>query len=171
MTPAPSLDRLFEFEDHLEQGFVALLTENNIATPFSSRSPLTQNSPYTSLFCTIGQSLQHNFNCAGVQFWDWYEASLTTESVTNRITDEVTLPMNHVRKLGKLRTSLQLPILRLKWDATNYLNIVDIRASQTIDTWQDEDALDHTQIVWNLTFNINAWAWPENPFEIPAETD
>jgi len=161
--PAPSLERLFEFESHLESGFVTLLS-NAAISAFSSRSVSTLDTPYVSLYCTAGAVLQnHQYIRQGspsVAFYDWFEGTLTTEVVTNRITDSEGLPPQHTVMLGKVRKAIALPWVKYGWPSDNYIQLPDIRQSETPDTWEDDDSLDHTIINWYINFQIKSAAWP-----------
>lgn len=161
--PAPDLERLFEFENQLESGFVTLLSNAGI-NAFSSRGTDTLQSPYVSLYCTAGAVLQnHQYIRQGspsLAFYDWFEGTLTTEIVTNRISDSEEIPISHTVMLGKVRKALALPWVKYGWPADSCLQLPDIRQSDTADTWEDEDSLDHTIINWYINFQIKPAAWP-----------
>ncbi len=161
-TQAPSLDRLFQLEEHLESGFVDLLSKGEFATPFSSRSDKTMNSPYVSIVCTNGAVQQHQYVRGNIKIWDSFSGTLVTEIVTNRISERGNADKNHVKALGIMRKWLQLYNVQRYWDRENYLQIYDIREDLTIDTWVDEDSLDHSQISWLIWFRIMPWAFPAN---------
>jgi len=42
----------------------------------------------------------------------------------------------------------------------SYLVLADVRETGTVDTFQDEEELDHTIITYSIIFNVNPTAWP-----------
>ncbi len=166
VTPAPDLERLFEFESQLETGFVTLFS-NAVINAFSSRGAETLNTPYVALYCTAGAVLQNHMAFKGntITPYDWFEGGMVTKIVTNRVTDNAELPPQHTVYLGKMRKALLLPFVRAgsalcQWPSDNYLQLADIRQDSTIDTYTDEDGLDTTEISWYLNFQIKPDAWP-----------
>lgn len=165
---APDLDTLFQTERWLDEGFVSVLTLGGVSNPLPSRTGETLQSPYTTIYCTTGEILgDHQFYRQGspgkLKFFDIFSGNLVTEVVTNRVDEEGQPTLhNHVKMLGKLRKSLQVPFILSHWDTDFYLEIIDCRQEQTIDSFVDEDSLDHSQISWYLVYRYTLASWPAN---------
>lgn len=160
--PAVTLEQIFAFEANLESGFQALLTAGGLPNVHSSRSRDVFESPFIALWVQNGsvnegsqfaiQGLDGNLNPFAA-----YGGTLTTECVTNRSDNQPA----HTLLIAQMRLALQMFRLYPIWPRYQTISLIaDIRESGTIDTWEDEQNLDHTTITWSILHAINKSAWP-----------
>ena len=173
MSLPATLDQLFAFEQILEDGFVNNLTVYGLSNVQSSRSQTVFNAPYISLWYQNGavvESNQHQVAFSGVSWpgrmmpFNSYTGVLTTELVTNRT---VTNATPHTTLIAQMRAAMQLFNVYKNWNQ-DILYVLDIREGGTVDTWEDEQGLDHTTITWNMIHSINEAAWPDISYDVSA---
>ncbi len=160
--PASSLEECYAFEDNLETGFVALHKAAGIPNIGSSRSGAIFETPFVSIWWQNGQTLNHQHAFPdGRIVWDTFDGILSTEIVTHRGDDSAR--NEHGLYIAKFRKQMQLFRLVPLWPKFQNIDLViDIREGGTVDTWEDENNLDHSTITWNIRHNINPLAWPIN---------
>ena len=163
---SPNLEELLKFEEHLESGFVALLNDAGLPYPHSSRGIREINSPYVSIYAQLGGYVaNHQYlipDGSGRKIFDVYTATITAEVVTNRGDEAHLVPTMHTAMLGKLRLNMQFFRIVPRWEEQSYLVLADVRETGTVDTFQDEEELDHTIITYSIIFNVKPTAWPLN---------
>lgn len=159
-----SFEELFQIEQNLESGFVAAMTSEGLGHVASSRSGITFESPFVSLWVQNGATvdgMQKAIPGLSGNLYPYaaFEGVLTTEIVTNRVND-LESPQ-HLVIVGKVRKALQAFRLVPVWNKFQNISLVyDIREGGTIDTWEDGENLDHTAIIWNIRHALNPAAWP-----------
>lgn len=165
--PANSLEQLLAFEYNLEVGFVALLEADGLQNVTRSRGLVDFQAPQINLWFQNGAPIEQwqRPMIAGIPGaylpWGAYTGTLSTECVTDRFDDPN--GTKHTLLIAQLRKAMMLFRLITRWKQYQELVIpFDVREGGTTDSFEDDKGLDHSVITWNLRFNINPEAWPEN---------
>jgi len=157
---------IFCFERHLEQGFIALL-QGLAPNIYGSRDTRTAASPRMTVKAVVGGIADRHVHPfpSGKFAYDCYLGNLSVEIVTNRTTANIPptqQPGEHQALTGRARAALEFYRIVDTWAAVQQTVIItDIYADGTEDSFQDND-LDYTTLSFNLVFNVNPAAWPEN---------
>ena len=161
IVPAKSLEEIFSFEQNIEDGFKGILIAAGFDT-FSSREAREFQSPAVSLWFQNGAVAANDQHAIDAHTqgrfhpFKTYTGVLSTEVITNRITRNF-----HTEMLGRVRMNLQMFRLAKLWCKYEQINLIlDIREGGTVDTFEDENSLDHTTISWNVLHTVNNNAWP-----------
>lgn len=171
MSLPTSLDELFAFEANIEAAYVVLLLAYGLPNAQSSRALTQLETPYISLWYQNGAVVEGNQHQVAFNGITWpgrllpfnsYTGTLTTEIVTNRSAPPL-LP--HTTYIAKLRGALQLFNVVKNWPGDPIMLPFDIRENGTVDTWEDDNGLDHSTITWSSIHSINPAAWPDISYD------
>lgn len=153
-----ALTELYQIEKHVESAFETMLggVASNI---YCSRKQADIESTRLELKCILGENLEHRkYFTNGDQAHDTWESQLQITVASNR--GEITHIDNHSALLGATRAKMTLRYSKHNL-TSDVIEILDIRDSGTVDSFNDDNNIDFTVLTYYLVVTIKPEAWPE----------
>jgi hypothetical protein len=150
-----TLEDIYQFEKHLEDGFETVLT-GAVANIYKSYETGDRISPRVEIkaFCDSSLNRQKVF-ADGTQLDNAFEGRLEMTVTTNRMVG------SHHALLGAIRARMSVRYLNLNDEFDNEaLAIEGIHQRETLDSFEDEDNVDITVLSYYVVFSIKDSAWP-----------
>jgi len=154
---------IFQIEESFEIAFQTIFSNAGCANSYRSREPFDLGAtPWVEskfLPGSVNEKYRHHIDATTpLVYAGWFGSILTVTVTTHRINNGT----QHKVLLGKIRLACQRHKIIESWPATvagQTHRIADIREQGSVNTTDDENELDKTEITFHVVHNISETAW------------
>jgi len=154
---------IFQLEESFEIAFSSIFRDAGCEHSYRSREPFDMDStPWVEskfLPGAVNEKYRHYIDdTKPLVYAAWFGSILTVTVTTHRKNNGT----QHKILIGKIRLACQRHKIIESWPATaagRIHRIADIREKGSVNTTDDENELDKTEITFHLTHNVSETAW------------